>query len=234
MRSAVPFVCVILHLATAFTFDGGPSSRSPTRRHRHGHTEPRALQDDEAEFADTRIITPALDSPSPEQHNSARVGRASEADRITVNASRLADDLTNVDSLFYENDNRNAPIQEHYPHEYHRHVPHHQHHQIPKRNCSQNCHFSEEMKKLRIEMVKAQILSKLRLKAPPNITAKRLPQIPRLASLLDQFGMQGDAPGSKQDQFEADDYHSRTLTVINIATDRKYTCPTIHAHPCLL
>lgn len=89
------------------------------------------------------------------------------------------------------------------------------------RDCSA-CVWREQSKVLRLETIKSQILSKLRLKQAPNISREvvnqLLPKAPPLQQLLDQHDFQGDA--SPQDEFvEADEYHATTESVITMASE---------------
>ncbi|KAG7218467.1 hypothetical protein INR49_009344, partial [Caranx melampygus] len=65
------------------------------------------------------------------------------------------------------------------------------------------CVWREQSKVLRLETIKSQILSKLRLKQAPNISREvvnqLLPKAPPLQQLLDHHDFQGDA--SSQDEF---------------------------------
>ncbi len=89
------------------------------------------------------------------------------------------------------------------------------------RNCT-HCWIREEVKKFRLETIKAQILSKLRLTAPPNITNKNLPRIPGLARMRDEFDMQSDQAHFHIPHMDAeDDFYARTTRVINFADPRK-------------
>ncbi|XP_014344162.1 growth/differentiation factor 8 isoform X2 [Latimeria chalumnae] len=73
----------------------------------------------------------------------------------------------------------------------------------------------------RLESIKSQILSKLRLEQPPNIsrdTVKELlPKAPPLQELIDQYDVQKD--DSNEGSLEDDDYHATTETVITMATE---------------
>lgn len=91
------------------------------------------------------------------------------------------------------------------------------------RECSA-CVWREQSKVLRLETIKSQILSKLRLKQAPNISREvvnqLLPKAPPLQQLLDHHDFQGDA--SSQDEFmEADEYHATTESVITMASERE-------------
>lgn len=91
-------------------------------------------------------------------------------------------------------------------------------------NCSR-CRMLEETINLTKEAIKQQILSKLGLKQPPNITGRALPRIPPLNHLLDMYGMQSDAPGLQAFKpgpvFEEaeDDYHAKTEKVISFSQE---------------
>ncbi|KAJ8358556.1 hypothetical protein SKAU_G00150810 [Synaphobranchus kaupii] len=84
------------------------------------------------------------------------------------------------------------------------------------------CVWREQSKVLRLETIKSQILSKLRLKQAPNISREvvnqLLPKAPPLQQLLDHHDFQGDA--SSQDEFmEEDEYHATTESVITMASE---------------
>uniref|UniRef100_A0A096MGZ6 TGF-beta propeptide domain-containing protein n=1 Tax=Poecilia formosa TaxID=48698 RepID=A0A096MGZ6_POEFO len=84
------------------------------------------------------------------------------------------------------------------------------------------CVWREQSKVLRLETIKSQILSKLRLKQAPNISREvvnqLLPKAPPLQQLLDHHDFQGDA--SAQDEFmEEDEYHATTESVITMASE---------------
>lgn len=86
------------------------------------------------------------------------------------------------------------------------------------------CVWREQSKVLRLETIKSQILSKLRLKQAPNISREvvnqLLPKAPPLQQLLDHHDFQGDA--SSQDEFmEEDEYHATTESVITMASERE-------------
>lgn len=89
-------------------------------------------------------------------------------------------------------------------------------------NCSR-CRMIEETLNMTKEAIKQQILSKLGLRQPPNITGRALPSIPPLNNLLDRYGMQSDAPGNFKPgpviEEEEDDYHAKTEKVISFAQE---------------
>ncbi|CAG11768.1 unnamed protein product [Tetraodon nigroviridis] len=100
------------------------------------------------------------------------------------------------------------------------------------------CVWREQSKVLRLETIKSQILSKLRLKQAPNISREvvnqLLPKAPPLQQLLDHHDFQGDA--WSQDEFmEEDEYHATTESVITMASERfcfkfrKWLCKCNHA-----
>ncbi|XP_039509530.1 growth/differentiation factor 8-like [Pimephales promelas] len=85
------------------------------------------------------------------------------------------------------------------------------------------CVWREQSKVLRLETIKSQILSKLRLKQAPNISREvvnqLLPKAPPLQQLLDHHDFQGDA-SSLDDFLDADEYHATTESVITMASER--------------
>ena len=87
-------------------------------------------------------------------------------------------------------------------------------------NCTQ-CQIRDEMKRLRIEAIKSQILSKLRLTSAPNVTNRRIPSIPLIQRIREQYEMQKDSPHMGDSYFgggsEPDDY-AKTMKVVNFAT----------------
>ena len=92
-------------------------------------------------------------------------------------------------------------------------------------NCTA-CIIRDEMKRIRIKNIKDEILRKLRLEAPPNITARRIPSIPLIQTIREKYEMQKDAPysmmaDSPYEGGEPDDYHARTMKVLNFATPGK-------------
>uniref|UniRef100_H3BHF3 Growth differentiation factor 11 n=1 Tax=Latimeria chalumnae TaxID=7897 RepID=H3BHF3_LATCH len=85
------------------------------------------------------------------------------------------------------------------------------------------CMWREHSKVLRLETIKSQILSKLRLKQAPNISREvvnqLLPKAPPLQQLLDQHDFQGDST-LPEEFLEEDEYHATTETVITMASER--------------
>lgn len=86
------------------------------------------------------------------------------------------------------------------------------------------CVWREQSKVLRLETIKSQILSKLRLKQAPNISREvvnqLLPKAPPLQQLLDHHDFQGDA-SSLDDFLDTDEYHATTESVITMASERE-------------
>ncbi|XP_006165701.1 growth/differentiation factor 11 [Tupaia chinensis] len=97
-------------------------------------------------------------------------------------------------------------------------------------------------RELRLESIKSQILSKLRLKEAPNISREvvkqLLPKAPPLQQILDLHDFQGDAL-QPEDFLEEDEYHATTETVISMAqetdpavqTDGSPLCCHFHFSP---
>nr|XP_005308505.2 growth/differentiation factor 11 [Chrysemys picta bellii] len=87
------------------------------------------------------------------------------------------------------------------------------------------CLWRKHSKEMRLESIKSQILSKLRLKEAPNITREvvnqLLPKAPPLQQILDLHDFQGDA--FPQDEYlEEDEYHATTETVISMAQQSRW------------
>uniref|UniRef100_A0A8C5MMA2 TGF-beta propeptide domain-containing protein n=1 Tax=Leptobrachium leishanense TaxID=445787 RepID=A0A8C5MMA2_9ANUR len=87
------------------------------------------------------------------------------------------------------------------------------------------CKWRKQSKDFRLENIKSLILSKLRLKHPPNITLEvvnqLLPKAPPLQQILDQHEFQGDS--FQHNAFlEEDEYHATTETVISMAQESKF------------
>lgn len=84
------------------------------------------------------------------------------------------------------------------------------------------CLWRRHSKELRLESIKSQILSKLRLKEAPNITREvvkqLLPKAPPLQQLLDLHDFQGDSL-QPDEYLEEDEYHATTETVISMAQE---------------
>ncbi|XP_023803132.1 growth/differentiation factor 11-like, partial [Cyanistes caeruleus] len=82
--------------------------------------------------------------------------------------------------------------------------------------------WRRQSKELRLESIKSQILSKLRLKEAPNITREvvkqLLPKAPPLQQLLDLHDFQGDSL-QHEEYLEEDEYHATTETVISMAQE---------------
>ncbi|XP_030066359.1 growth/differentiation factor 8 [Microcaecilia unicolor] len=86
------------------------------------------------------------------------------------------------------------------------------------------CIWRQNTKQSRLEAIKIQILSKLRLEQPPNISRdaikQRLPKAPALQELIDQYDIQRD--GNSDSSMEDDDYHATTETIITMPTESEF------------
>ncbi|CAJ0967088.1 unnamed protein product, partial [Ranitomeya imitator] len=95
--------------------------------------------------------------------------------------------------------------------------------------CS-SCNWRQNSKSSRLEAIKMQILSKLRLEQAPNISKDAikhlLPKAPPLEELIDQYDVQSD--DSSEGSLEEDDYHATTETIITMSTERVEP----HIHYC--
>ncbi|XP_076016666.1 growth/differentiation factor 8 [Genypterus blacodes] len=87
--------------------------------------------------------------------------------------------------------------------------------------CS-TCEVRQQIKTMRLNAIKSQILSKLRMKQAPNIsrdTVKQLlPKAPPLLQLLDQYDVLGDDNKDMILEYD-DDEHAVTETIMLIATE---------------
>lgn len=122
----------------------------------------------------------------------------------------------------------------------HQQQQHHQQQQQPaavtEAQCSATsaCAFRQHSKQLRLQAIKSQILSKLRLKHAPNVSRdvvkQLLPKAPPVQQLLDLYDVLGD-DGKQgialQDEEEDDEEHATTETVMSMAAERKCSC-SIH------
>lgn len=85
------------------------------------------------------------------------------------------------------------------------------------------CDVRQHIKTMRLNAIKSQILSKLRMKEAPNISRdtvqQLLPKAPPLQQLLDQYDVLGD--DNRDVVAEEDDEHAITETVMVMATERK-------------
>ncbi|KAF7658149.1 hypothetical protein LDENG_00016760 [Lucifuga dentata] len=83
------------------------------------------------------------------------------------------------------------------------------------------CEVRLQTKTMRLNAIKSQILSKLRMKQAPNISRdmvkQLLPKAPPLQQLLDQYDVLGD--DNKDVIMEDDDEHAITETIMMIATE---------------
>ncbi|KAG7240513.1 hypothetical protein INR49_026797 [Caranx melampygus] len=83
------------------------------------------------------------------------------------------------------------------------------------------CEVRQQIKTMRLNAIKSQILSKLRMKEAPNISRdivkQLLPKAPPLQQLLDQYDVLGD--DNKDVVMEDDDEHAITETIVMMATE---------------
>ncbi|KAM9710031.1 growth/differentiation factor 8 [Menidia menidia] len=85
-----------------------------------------------------------------------------------------------------------------------------------------SCSVRQQIKTMRLNAIKSQILSKLRMKEAPNISRdtvqQLLPKAPPLQQLLDQYDVLGD---DNRDALveDDDDEHATTETVVMMATE---------------
>lgn len=88
------------------------------------------------------------------------------------------------------------------------------------------CAFRQHSKQLRLQAIKSQILTKLRLKHAPNVSRDAvkllLPRAPPVQQLLDLYDVLGDdgKRGTVQEEDE-DEEHATTETVMSVATERE-------------
>ncbi|XP_057707481.1 growth/differentiation factor 8 [Corythoichthys intestinalis] len=87
-------------------------------------------------------------------------------------------------------------------------------------SCS-TCDVRQHIKSMRLNAIKSQILSKLRMKEAPNISRdvvkQLLPRAPPLQQLLDQYDVLGD--DNRDAVVDDDDEHAVTETVMLMATE---------------
>lgn len=85
------------------------------------------------------------------------------------------------------------------------------------------CEVRQQIKTMRLNAIKSQILSKLRMKEAPNISREivkqLLPKAPPLQQLLDQYDVLGD--DNRDVIAEDDDEHATTETIMMMATERE-------------
>uniref|UniRef100_A0AAX7VWM7 Growth/differentiation factor 8 n=1 Tax=Astatotilapia calliptera TaxID=8154 RepID=A0AAX7VWM7_ASTCA len=83
------------------------------------------------------------------------------------------------------------------------------------------CEVRQHIKTMRLNAIKSQILSKLRMKEAPNISREivkqLLPKAPPLQQLLDQYDVLGD--DNREEVLEDDDEHATTETIVMVATE---------------
>lgn len=85
------------------------------------------------------------------------------------------------------------------------------------------CRMREEIKSRSLEAIKVDVLRKLQMENPPNITGRVLPQVPQnILAMVDPGygGMQSDEPRYKTGPSiheEEDDFHIKTTKVFSFA-----------------
>ena len=84
------------------------------------------------------------------------------------------------------------------------------------KNCTR-CEERQDIKRWRLELIKAEILQKLRLKAPPNITSQNIPDI--LNETLHPYLRMDDTFSDQA--ADGDDFHATKLKIITIGHARK-------------
>lgn len=86
-----------------------------------------------------------------------------------------------------------------------------------------SCEVRQHMKTMRLNAIRSQILSKLRMKEAPNISRdmvkQLLPKAPPLQQLLDQYDVLGD--DSRDGLVEEDEEHATAETIMMMATERE-------------
>ncbi|XP_069839621.1 growth/differentiation factor 8-like [Dendropsophus ebraccatus] len=96
------------------------------------------------------------------------------------------------------------------------------------------CIWRENTKLSRLETIKYQILSKLRLEQAPNISKNAikyiLPKAPPLQDIIDQYDVQRDS--GSDGSLEDDDYHATTETVIIMATEPEFVADMTEKSNC--
>ncbi|EDK99985.1 growth/differentiation factor 8 [Mastomys coucha] len=95
---------------------------------------------------------------------------------------------------------------------------------VEKEGLCNACAWRQNTRYSRIEAIKIQILSKLRLETAPNISKdairQLLPRAPPLRELIDQYDVQRD--DSSDGSLEDDDYHATTETIITMPTESDF------------
>ncbi|XP_053327836.1 growth/differentiation factor 8-like [Spea bombifrons] len=99
--------------------------------------------------------------------------------------------------------------------------PNDRHQATDKDDLCSECTWRQNSKPSRLEAIKLQILSKLRMEKPPDISKEAikqiLPRAPPLQDLIDRYDVQRDE--SSDGSLEDDDYHATTETVIIMPTE---------------
>ncbi|XP_060784999.1 growth/differentiation factor 8 [Neoarius graeffei] len=145
-----------------------------------------------------------------------------------------------------------TPEQHHQHHHQEQQQHHHQHHpptttsaaavtEEREAQCSATsaCAFRQHSKQLRLQAIKSQILSKLRLKHAPNVSRdvvkQLLPKAPPMQQLLDLYDVLGDdgkLGSTRSDEDEDDEEHATTETVMSMALEPNPDVQVDHKPKC--
>ena len=91
-------------------------------------------------------------------------------------------------------------------------------------NCTQ-CSIRDVKRDYRIQAIKADIMRKLRLNNLPNVTGRRLPDIPQLHQIMESYPFQNNSPPDENTNsprsVEVDDTYATTIRVIVFAQTGK-------------
>ncbi|XP_018425733.1 PREDICTED: growth/differentiation factor 8-like [Nanorana parkeri] len=97
-----------------------------------------------------------------------------------------------------------------------------------------SCSLRQNSKSTRLEVIKFQILSKLRLEQAPNITKEvirqMLPKAPPMQDMIDQYDVQRDA--NSEGSLEDDDYHATPETFIIMPTENDLDYESLKSKKC--
>ncbi len=188
-----------------------PPDGGHRRRHRKRALQPATPSIADPERATTRVLVPVENPSSSNLMEEARLSNAQQS--VVGNRDMNSEEATPQPAIlqFLDSDldlDNNAS----YPY-----------------NCSTSlCVLREEQKEFRIQAVKDQILSKLRLKEPPNVTVnmtKISRDIPLIRNFLEGQEMMADAPYGPPYE-EPDPYHARTDKIFKFAKNGKVLSAT--------
>ena len=94
-------------------------------------------------------------------------------------------------------------------------------------NCS-HCSTRQAKKDYRLASIKNEILRKLHLLSPPNITRRQLPDIPPLRDLI---GDDMVSDSLTNDAYSDDDYHTTTMKIVLFPTQGMENCCLLYTSP---